>query len=497
MQDEDALRAVAKDCVHCGFCLPACPTYQLWGEEMDSPRGRIHLVNQILDGAELTEAAAEHFDRCLGCMACMTACPSGVQYDQLIEAARVWTEQAHSGAGPAPYPGDTPSGDTATIATATSATATSATGTSATGTSATATSATATIATGTSATGTGGVAPGTATTGGVARRPLRDRAARAAIFSLFPYPRRLRAAVGPLRIAQRTGLDRRLARSRLPGRVSPVLEAALRLAPPPSAGVKLPERVAAIGPRRAVVGMLTGCVQSVFFPQVNSATARVLAAEGCDVIIPRGQGCCGALSLHSGREAEAAQFAARTISLFSKHGVDAVIVNSAGCGSAMKEYHRLLPGAERMLNVRDFSEFLAELGPVAERHPVPVTAAYHDACHLGHAQRITQEPRELLRSIPELNLVELADAGTCCGSAGVYNLLQPVAAAELGEHKADAVRASGAPLLISANPGCSLQIAAALTARGEHIEVAHTAQVIDASIRGAGSGSWPPEHGKH
>jgi glycolate oxidase iron-sulfur subunit len=230
--------------------------------------------------------------------------------------------------------------------------------------------------------------------------------------------------------------------------------------------------------------MLTGCVQSVFFPQVNAATARVLAAEGCDVIIPRHQGCCGALSLHSGREAEAAQFAARTISLFSKHGVDAVVVNSAGCGSAMKEYERLLPGAGGTLNVRDFSEFLADLGPVAERHPLPVTAAYHDACHLGHAQRITQQPRDLLRAIPELNLVELADAGTCCGSAGVYNLLQPDAASELGDRKADAVRAAGAPLLISANPGCSLQIAAALAARGEHIAVAHTAEILDAAIQG-------------
>ena len=429
MQDEDALRAVAKDCVHCGFCLPPCPTYQLWGEEMDSPRGRIHLVTQILDGAELTDAAAEHFDRCLGCMACMTACPSGVQYDQLIEAARVWTEDAHSGNGPVPP--------------------------------------------------------------AAGRRTFHDRAARAAIFSLFPYPRRLRAAVGPLRLTQRTGLDRRLARSKLPGRLSPVLGAALRLAPPPSSGPRLPERVPARGSRRAVVGMLTGCVQSVFFPRVNAATARVLAAEGCDVIIPRGQGCCGALSLHSGREAEALQFATRTISLFRKQGVDAIVVNSAGCGSAMKEYDRLLGGAGGSLNVRDFSEFVAELGPVAPRHPVPVTAAYHDACHLGHAQRITQQPRDLLQAIPELKLVELADAGNCCGSAGVYNLLQPEAAAELGDRKADAVRASGAPLLISANPGCSLQIAAALAARGEHIEVAHTAEVLDASIRARGSG-WSP-----
>jgi glycolate oxidase iron-sulfur subunit len=458
MQDADRLREVASDCVHCGFCLPACPTYQLWGEEMDSPRGRIYLVNQILEGAELTPAAVQHFDRCLGCMACMTACPSGVQYDQLIEAARVWTEEAR--------PALPASAD-----------------------------------------------------GAVRDRALRERAARAAIFALFPYPRRLRAMTRPLRAAQRTGLDRRLARSSLPGRLSPVLGAALRLgasgagrvgapgagrlAPPASAGTRLPERVAARGPRRAVVGMLTGCVQSVFFPRVNAATARVLALEGCDVIIPRRQGCCGALSLHSGREAEAAAFARRTIETFERAGVDTIVVNSAGCGSAMKEYERLLSGdpdwagraAAMSGRVRDLSEFLAELGPAAPRHPLPVTAAYHDACHLGHAQRITRQPRELLRTIPELTMVELPDAGTCCGSAGVYNLLQPEAASELGARKAQAVLDAGAPLLISANPGCSLQIAAALADRGEHVAVAHIAEILDASLRGLPGPATPARPG--
>jgi glycolate oxidase iron-sulfur subunit len=340
----------------------------------------------------------------------------------------------------------------------------------------------------------------------------------------------------PLRAAQRTGLDRRLARSSLPGRLSPVLGAALRLGasgagrlgasgvghagasgaalrlgasgagrlgPAASAGKRLPERVAARGPRRAVVGMLTGCVQSVFFPQVNAATARVLALEGCDVIIPRSQGCCGALSLHSGREAEAGAFARRTIETFERAGVDTIVVNSAGCGSAMKEYERLLSGdpdwagraAAMSGRVRDLSEFLAELGPAAPRHPLPVTAAYHDACHLGHAQRITRQPRELLRTIPELTLVELPDAGTCCGSAGVYNLLQPEAASELGARKAQAVLDAGAPLLISANPGCSLQIAAALADRGEHVAVAHTAEILDASLRGLPAPAIPARPG--
>ena len=478
MQDENTLRDVAKDCVHCGFCLPACPTYQLWAEEMDSPRGRIYLVNQILDGAELSASAAEHFDRCLGCMACMTACPSGVQYDQLIEAARVWTEEARSGDGAQP-------------AVASRAGSTTGAGTAGSGV------AGAGVA---DVRGADAAGPGSASSASAVprvppagKRPVRERAARAAIFSLFPYPRRLRALTAPLRTVQWTGFDRRLAGSKLPGRVSPALGAALRLTPPAATPARLPERVAARGSRRAVVGMLTGCVQSVFFPQVNASTARVLAAEGCDVIIPPGQGCCGALSLHSGREAEAAEFARRTIAMFEQAGVDAIVVNSAGCGSAMKEYERLLAGegsgwaeraAEMSGKVRDLAEFLAELGPVAPRHPLPVTAAYQDACHLAHSQRITRQPRELLRAIPGLNLVELADAGTCCGSAGVYNLLQPEAADELGGRKAEAVLAAGAPLLISANPGCTLQIASALAERGGHVSVMHTAEVLDASIRG-------------
>jgi glycolate dehydrogenase iron-sulfur subunit len=441
MSEQRDLRDVGKDCVHCGFCLPACPTYQLWGEEMDSPRGRIHLVNQVLEGAPLTAAAASHFDRCLGCMACMTACPSGVQYDVLIEAARTWTEDPSV----VPAPGAVPPASA--------------------------------------------VPPE-----GTARRPAKDRMTRAAIFSVFPYPGRLRAATAPLRLAQRTGLVQWLARSGLTARVSPTAQAALRLAPPASAatGGRLPERVAARGPRRAVVGMLTGCVQSVFFPRVNAATARVLAAEGCDVIIPRGQGCCGALSLHNGRSAQATRFAKATISMFEKAGVDAIVVNSAGCGSAMKEYSRMLaaepswaPRAAAMsAKVADLAEFLAALPPVAERHPLPVTAAYHDACHLGHAQRITRQPRDLLRAIPSLKLVEVPDAGTCCGSAGVYNLLQPEAARELGARKANSVASVGASLLVSANPGCTLQISAALAEGGKPMATAHTAEVLDASIRG-------------
>ena len=424
------LRELASDCVHCGFCLPACPTYQLWGEEMDSPRGRIYLMTQILDEGKGNAAAATHFDRCLGCMACVPACPSGVRYDRLIEAARGWTAEEHADATHVLPP-----------------------------------------------------------------RSRRDRAVRAAIFATFPYPRRLRALLGPLRAAQLTGLDRIAERSPLLARLAPEAVAALAVAPQRRSRGRqgiLPGRVPARAPRRAVVGMLTGCVQSVFFPEVNLATARVLSAEGCDVVVPAGQGCCGALSLHSGRHAEAASFARRTVQTFEQAGVDAVIVNAAGCGSAMKEYADLLandadwaPRAAALSDkVRDFSEFLAGLGPVAPRSEIPLTVAYHDACHLGHAQRITLQPRTLLRAIPGLTLTEIADGGTCCGSAGIYNLVQPQTAAELGARKARSVRATGADLLVSANPGCALQITTALADQGATVPMAHIAEVLDTSIRG-------------
>jgi glycolate oxidase iron-sulfur subunit len=421
------LSDIVSDCVHCGFCLPSCPTYQLWGEEMDSPRGRIHLISQLLEGADVSdsaggsggsspqasEAAATHLDRCLGCMACVPACPSGVRYDKLIEAARSWSTES-SGPVQALPP-----------------------------------------------------------------RSPRDRALRAAIFATFPYPARLRLLMAPLRAAQRTRLDR-LMQSNLAERLAPEISAALKVAPgrPAKRAPRghLPARVTARGPRRAVVGMLTGCVQQVFFPQVNIATARVLAAEGCDVVIPPAQGCCGALSLHDGRTAEADKFASALIKEFTQAGVDAIVVNSAGCGSAMKEYEDTAFAAK----VKDFSEFLADLGPAAQRHPLPLKAAYHDACHLAHAQRITTQPRALLRAIPDLELLELPDAGTCCGSAGIYNLVQPQTAAELGKRKAESVKSISPDLVISANPGCALQIKSSLQTP---IPVLHLAELLDASIR--------------
>ncbi|MEV1171872.1 heterodisulfide reductase-related iron-sulfur binding cluster [Nonomuraea sp. NPDC049784] len=390
------------DCVHCGFCLPTCPTYVLWGEEMDSPRGRIHLMKQHVEGTPITPEMAGHFDACLGCMACVTACPSGVQYDRLIEQTRAEVERRHV-------------------------------------------------------------------------RDPQERAVRGIVFSLFPYPRRLRLLRPTLWLAERM--------APFLARVNPSLGAMAALAPRVERRQRLPRMVRARGERRAVVGMLTGCVQGEFFPQVNAATARVLSLEGCDVVIPRGQGCCGALSVHSGRDDQARRLALRTVRTFEKAGVDTVVVNAAGCGSSMKEYAELL-GREPGFRVVDLSEYLAELGPVAKRHPLPLTVAYHDACHLAHAQGVRSQPRELLSGIPGLEIREIPESAICCGSAGTYNIFQPEAARDLGDRKAAAVSTTGAELLVSANPGCTMQIATAMRRAGAQIRVAHTAEVLDASLRG-------------
>ncbi|MGN9838020.1 (Fe-S)-binding protein [Nonomuraea sp. H19] len=390
------------DCVHCGFCLPTCPTYLLWGEEMDSPRGRIHLMSQHVEGTPITPEMAGHFDACLGCMACVTACPSGVKYDRLIELTRVEVERKH------------------------------------------------------------------------VREP-QERAVRGLVFSLFPYPRRLRLLRPTMWLAERM--------APFLTRVHPGLGAMAALAPRVERRQRLPRVVRARGERRAVVGMLTGCVQGEFFPQVNAATARVLALEGCDVVIPPGQGCCGALSVHSGRDDQAKRLARRTVRTFERAGVDTVVVNAAGCGSSMKEYGVLL-GTEPAFRVLDLSEFLCELGPAAKRHPLPLTIAYHDACHLAHAQGVRAQPRELLSGIPMLELREIPESAICCGSAGTYNIFQPQAAHDLGDRKAKAVGSTGAELLVSANPGCTMQIATAMRRAGAQIRVAHTAEVLDASLRG-------------
>ncbi|HEX4360084.1 MAG TPA: heterodisulfide reductase-related iron-sulfur binding cluster [Pseudonocardia sp.] len=414
------------DCVHCGFCLPTCPTYQLWGEEMDSPRGRIYLMDLASKGEiGLAGALHEHIDACLGCMACVTACPSGVQYDRLLESVRPQLER------------NVP-------------------------------------------------------------RTRADRLFRGALFALFPYRGRLRAAALPGALYQR--LRRVPAVARLAGRLPGRLAAMESLLPPVrlrEAFARLPERVAARGTRRRRVALLTGCVQDVFFHEVNAATARVLAAEGCEVLIPRDQRCCGALELHAGREPSALGRARRTIERFERLGLaelDAVVTNVAGCGSSMKEYGHLLAddpvwadrAAAFSAKVRDVHEVLADLTPAAPRHPVRARVVYHDACHLGHAQGVRAQPRAVLRTIPDLELVEVPEAELCCGSAGIYNLVAPEAAAELGARKAANVRSANPDLVVTANPGCLLQIRKHLGggAAGSDLPLMHPVQLLDASIRG-------------
>jgi glycolate oxidase iron-sulfur subunit len=325
-------------------------------------------------------------------------------------------------------------------------------------------------------------------------RPRSERVLRGLVFGLFPRPRRLRWLRGPLRLYQASGLAARLDGLALLRRRFPSLMAMAELLPPVTPVMPLPRRVPARGVARGQVAMITGCVQSVFFPAVNQATARVLATEGYDVLVPPGQGCCGALSLHNGRRAEAQDYARRQLDLFGPGlaQLDAVIINAAGCGSSLKEYGQLLaddpryagPAAQFAAKVRDVSEFLAGIEPRAPRHPLPVSVAYHDACHLAHAQQIHSQPRQLLAGIPDLELREVPDGSLCCGSAGIYNIVQPGPARELGDRKARNVAATSAQLLVTANPGCLMHIGASLRRQGGTMPALHTVQVLDASLAG-------------
>nr|WP_207956150.1 heterodisulfide reductase-related iron-sulfur binding cluster [Rubrobacter marinus] len=407
------------DCVHCGFCLPTCPTYVLFGEEMDSPRGRIYLMNKGLNEEPLNDQMVRHFDLCLGCMACVTACPSGVQYDKLIEATRGQVERRYE-------------------------------------------------------------------------RTAQDKAFREMIFQLFPYPNRLRVAAAPLKLYQRFGVGDKLKKAGLMKVLPKRMRAMEALMPMLTKQQEVPEFSPAVGEKRMTVGFIKGCVQRVFFSEVNAATVRVLNAEGCDVVTPKAQGCCGALSVHAGREEEFQAFARKLIDEFEDSGVDRIIINAAGCGSTLKEYGYLLRDdrayAEKARNfsakVRDVSEFLQELGPVAERQPMPVAAAYHDACHLAHSQGIRKQPRQTLKQIPGMEVREIKEAELCCGSAGIYNMVEPEPATELGDRKATNVLNTGARMVVTSNPGCMLQIQASLKRMGTSMPMAHPMEVLDASIRG-------------
>ena len=411
-------------CVHCGLCLAYCPTFSELGTEMDSPRGRIFMIKSLAEGRmTLTDSVVNHLSLCLDCRACETVCPAGVPYGRLIEAAKAEIERVR--------PGGTP------------------------------------------------------------RRIFR----RLNFGVLLGRPAMLRAAAAAMRAYQVSGLQR-LARATgltraLPGTLS-AWERLLPSIPARSERRKLPPRLAAEGARRGRVALLEGCIQSVVFGAHNRATARVLALNGWEVVVPQGQGCCGALNAHGGDHEGALDLARHTIDAFEGSEADAIVVNTSGCGAHMKAYGTLLADdpryrerAERFArSVRDVSEFLAAAplrGPLA---PVRMTVAYHDPCHVVHGQKIRTEPRRLLAQIPELKLVDLVESDWCCGSAGIYNLTQPEMAERLLDRKVRHIVESGAEAVVTANPGCILQIQQGLRARGRNVEVLHIVEVLNKAYGG-------------
>ena len=398
-------------CVHCGFCLAACPTYRELGQEMDTPRGRIMLMKEVLEGKLPVANAQPHIDRCLGCLACEPACPSGVPYRDLISPFRALMQSQ------------------------------------------------------------------------MPRTP-GERLRRFLAAQTIPFPERFRLAA----LFGRLG---KLLRPLVP----PVLRPMVDLVPdeiPPAQ--RCPVVTPARGERRARVALLAGCAQQVLDPDINLATIEVLARNGVEVVVPIGQGCCGGLAWHTGDLRAAQAFARRNLQAFPAD-VDAILTNAAGCGSAMHEYHLVLRGTadearadEFRRRVVDVSVFLQRLG-LRELPPAGLESgrsrkiAYHDACHLANAQGVRQEPRELLRRIPGVELCELVDAQICCGSAGTYNLDQPEIAASLGEKKARAVIATGAEVVASGNIGCLTQLRVHLAKLGSPIRVRHTMQVLRDSYR--------------
>jgi glycolate oxidase iron-sulfur subunit len=410
--------SVIRDCVHCGFCLTACPTYLETGNELDSPRGRIYLMKSAIEGRiPMGEALVKHLDLCLGCLACETACPSGVDYSQLIESSRSQIERRY-------------------------------------------------------------------------RRPFSERLYRSLLFSIFPYPKRLRPLLPFLFLYQAAGIRRLIQSSGILHKLSEKLAHMEGMLPEVKSVFPspLPNLTPAKGKRRFRVVLLTGCVQSVLFPETNEATVRVLAENGCDVVIPRGQGCCGALSLHSGRLSESRDFARSNIEIFENSDVDAIIVNSAGCGSTMKEYGELLNSSraeEFGKKVKDIMEFLADIGIQGELKDLKLRVTYQDACHIAHAQRIKTHPRKIIKQIPGIEFVELPESEICCGSAGIYNLVEPEMSEKLLKRKISKLKETGAQVLVAGNPGCLLQIGMGIRRYGLNIKTAHTVELLDWAYRGS------------
>lgn len=412
-------------CVHCGFCLATCPSYRIIGKEMDSPRGRIYLMDAINKGeATIDEATSPHFDSCLGCLACVTTCPSGVQYDNLITQTRPQIERNQP-------------------------------------------------------------------------RSLSDRLIRTLIFNLFPYPNRLRAFIPSLLLYQKSGLQKLIRNSKILDKVSPRLAAMESILPKittESLQDKLPTIIPAQGETKYRLGVILGCVQRLFFSPVNEATVRVLTANGCEVVIPKSQGCCAALPAHQGQETQAQQLARQMIDSFADTNVDRIIINAAGCGHTLKEYGHILENdpeyctkAQEFANkVQDVQEFLSSIKLTTKLSPLSdkkLNIVYQDACHLLHGQKISLEPRQLLKKIPGITLKEPLDAALCCGSAGIYNMLQPKVANELGQQKVTNLVNTGADIIASPNPGCALQITKHLRDKDKQPMVIHPIELLDYSIR--------------
>ncbi len=390
-------------CVHCGFCLAACPTYRELGQEMDTPRGRIVLMKEVLEGKMSFEAAQPHVDRCLGCLACEPACPSGVPYRDLISPFR-------------------------------------------------------------------------AVAASKMKRSLLERARRFVTAQTIPYPSRFRVAM----------MFGRLGKVVLPKKWQSMLELVPDELP---AAQSWSDVNPAIGEKRARVALLTGCAQQVLDPDINTATIEVLTRNGIEVVIPRMQGCCGGLAWHTGDLAAAQAFARQNLDAFPVD-VDAILTNAAGCGSAMHEYHLVLRGtpdearAEAFRHcVMDVSAFLMKLGLREPLRETTLKVAYHDACHLSNAQNVRKQPRDLLKAIPGLHLLEITDAHLCCGSAGSYNMDQPEIAASLGEQKARAVIATGAEVIATGNIGCMTQLRLHLKKLESPMKVKHTIQVLRDAMR--------------
>lgn len=407
-------------CVHCGLCLDQCPTYRLWGKEADSPRGRVRQMLLVDQGRlELGDAFVTHMDRCLDCRACETACPSGVEYGKLIELARGQIEQK--------YP-----------------------------------------------------------------RSWSSRMARNFVYRwLLPHPERIRLVARVVRAAQVSGIEGLVRKSRI-ARIFGMQER-LELLPRTDREFfdsRVGQTFPATGKRRARVAFFAGCIARVTFTGLNDATIRVLQANGCEVVVPAGQGCCGALAAHAGMRDVARESARANFRAFGEESVDAIVTNAAGCGSTLKEYAHLFDagpagGSEAARfsgRVRDVTEFLDQLGMVAPMRDVSLRVTIQDSCHLVHGQKIREAPRRLLRAIPGVEIVEMARADQCCGSAGVYNVTQTKASMDLLAEKMGYAKATGAAAIVTANPGCILQLRAGAAMHKTGQEVLHIVELIDRAI---------------